>query len=507
MTSAFLLNIAIIIFGWSRYRQFRKEIAARKLAEQQASRLAVLDTLTELFNRSSFNDVVDKLLSNAAKAGQAVVVLVADLDGFKAINDLNGHDVGDLMLRECAARLCACAPSSAIAGRVGGDEFALAFPVDRQRRGTAKSVAEKVANLLAQPASINGVKVEVTASIGIARSDVVGLSKSPDSRELLEMASVASYHAQQQGRDRSVRFEARMADELRFQVELKRGIRQGIPNGEFIPFYEQQIDLQTGELTGFEMLARWNSPQFGLVSPDVFIPIAEEMGAIGDLSRSVIRQAMEDAKGWDPRLTLAVNISPLQLRDPWFSQKLLHLLVEANFPPQRLEIEITESCLHQNVAQVRSLITSLKNQGVRVSLDDFGTGYSSLAQLRSLPFDRIKIDRSFITNMTNDSDDAAIVHAIAMLGKGLNLPITAEGIETSDVLEKLRQYGQLKGQGYLYGRPRPAHEIAEWLSQRELAVAALPDLPTIPRHPNNGDQTDSGGEQQVSKRSGYGKSA
>ena len=189
------------------------------------------------------------------------------------------------------------------------------------------------------------------------------------------------YHAKKQGKARHFWFDAPMESELRFRSELEAGIRRGIPLGEFVPFYEQQIDLATGELSGFEMLARWNSPILGVVNPDVFIPIAEEIGAIGELSESVITQALSHAKDWDSKLSLSVNISPVQLRDPWFAQKLLKMLVEANFPPNRLEIEITESTLHENIALVRSLVVSLKNQGIRVSLDDFGTGYSSLAQL------------------------------------------------------------------------------------------------------------------------------
>jgi EAL domain-containing protein (putative c-di-GMP-specific phosphodiesterase class I) len=262
-----------------------------------------------------------------------------------------------------------------------------------------------------------------------------------------------------------------MEAELRFRNEIERGIRRGLPLGEFIPYYQEQIDLQTGELTGFEMLARWNSPTLGIVSPEVFIPVAEQIGAIGELSECVIAQALRDAQGWDRRLTLAVNISPLQLRDPWFAQKLLRTLTEANFPAQRLEIEITESCLHENIGVARTLITSLKNQGIRVSLDDFGTGYSSIAQLRSLPFDRIKIDRSFVTNLVDNKDSAAIVHAIALLGRGLGLPITAEGIESSEVLRELRQYGDIQGQGYLYGEPQPATAIKTRLSDLGLLNA------------------------------------
>ena len=228
---------------------------------------------------------------------------------------------------------------------------------------------------------------------------------------------------------------------------------------EFVPYYEQQIDLESGKLVGFEMLARWKSPALGLVSPDIFIPIAEEIGIIAELSEKLMIQAFADAKEWDPALTLSVNISPVQMRDPWFSQKLLKLLVKCEFPTNRLEIEITESCLHENIGMVRSMISSLRNQGVQISLDDFGTGYSSLEQLRSLPFDRIKIDRSFISELRNADASSKIVDAIVSLGRGLDMPITAEGIEDKQILESLKQMGQLKGQGYLYGRPETATQV------------------------------------------------
>lgn len=218
------------------------------------------------------------------------------------------------------------------------------------------------------------------------------------------------------------------------------------------------------------MLARWNSPSLGLVNPDLFIPVAEEIGVIADLSESVIRQALLDARHWNPKLTLSVNISPIQLRDPWFAQKLLKLLVEANFPANRLEIEITENSLHDNIGLVRSMITSLKNQGIRVSLDDFGTGYSSLAQLRTLPFDRIKIDRSFITTLPDSKDSATIVQSIVALGEGLGLPITAEGVESEEVLHELRKFSGLKAQGYLYGMPETARTTAAELAQLDLLL-------------------------------------
>ena len=220
------------------------------------------------------------------------------------------------------------------------------------------------------------------------------------------------------------------------------------------------------------MLARWISPEFGVVSPEMFIPLAEELGVIAQLSESLIRMALEDAKGWDPELTLSVNISPVQLRDPWFAQKLLRLLTECGFPPPRFEIEITESCLHENIAVVRSILTSLKNQGVKVSLDDFGTGYSSLAQLRALPFDRLKIDRSFVAELAKEGANSELVAAIVALGRGLGLPIVAEGIENDEALAVLRQLGDLKGQGYHYGMPEDAEATLE-----RLMMQAAHDIP------------------------------
>lgn len=212
------------------------------------------------------------------------------------------------------------------------------------------------------------------------------------------------------------------------------------------------------------MLARWKSPSAGTVSPEVFIPIAEEMGVIAELSEQLIERALTDAKDWDESITLSINISPVQLRDPWFAQKLLKMLISQSFPPQRLEVEITESSLHDNVDLVRVLITSLRNQGVQVSLDDFGTGYSSLEQLRTLPFDRLKIDRSFVGELSAAKSNSPIVDAIVSIGRGLNLPMTVEGIEDQAILDALKKMGKLKGQGYLYGQPESGEQVRERLA-------------------------------------------
>src|SRR5690606_1145234 len=265
-------------------------------------------------------------------------------------------------------------------------------------RTTFDQLAGDIVAAVSRPVEAGNCRIDVTVSVGVATSRQPGHER-PDAETLAHWADVAMYHAKKSGRDRYAWFEPRMESELRFRNALESGLREGIPKGEFVPYYEQQIDIQTGELVGFEMLARWKSPDFGTVSPDLFIPLAEDLGVIGELSEGLIRRALQDAKGWDEHLTLSVNISPLQLRDPWLAQKLLMLLQESGFPPHRFEIEITESCLHENIAVVRSIIASLKNQGVKVSLDDFGTGYSSLAQLRALSFDRLKIDRSFVSEL------------------------------------------------------------------------------------------------------------
>lgn len=474
IVNAFLLNIAIIIFGWSRYRDLCREIEACTAAENKARHLAETDPLTGFLNRRSFNNAVSARLDEASQRDRVVALMMMDIDNFKQINDYNGHQTGDQLLLESARRIRGCLPPDAAVGRIGGDEFALTFAFERHHAEKVASVASSLVAAFNRNVPINGLQLKITASIGVARSDAqLADGKNADARALLDMADMAMYHVKRQGRNNWSWFEESMANEMRYRAQLESGIREGIANGEFVPYYEQQVDLQTGEVTGFEMLARWKSPTLGLVSPELFIPVAEEIGAISDLSEQVIARALEDAKGWDPSLTLAVNISPLQLRDPWFAQKLLKLLVEASFPAHRLEIEITESCLHQNVAQVRSLIASLKNQGIKISLDDFGTGYSSLAQLRTLPFDRIKIDRSFVTNLVDSTDSAAIVHAIALLGRGLNLPITAEGIESGAILDHLRQYGEIKGQGFFYGRPVPAAELQDWLERHGKSLGSV----------------------------------
>jgi diguanylate cyclase (GGDEF)-like protein len=471
LINAVLLNVALLIFGWRRYRDLNREIAERRKAETLAHELASRDPLTGCLNRRSGMPAINALLQDAEQRRYAVAVLMLDLDNFKQINDLNGHAIGDRVLREVAARLVNLLPQDAVVARIGGDEFVCALSYDPDHRKRVDRLADELVEAVSRPVEEQGLHVEATVSIGVASSrgdDGAPIAGGSDA--LVHHADIAMYHAKKRGRNRHYWFEEQMESELRHRAELEMGIRKGISAGEFVPYFEQQIDLATGKLVGFEMLARWHSPQFGLVTPELFIPIAEDIDVIADLSETLIRQALREAREWDPSLTLSVNISPLQLRDPWFAQKLLRLLLEADFPPRRLEIEITESCLHENIETVRTIVTSLKNQGIRISLDDFGPGYSSLSQLRSLPFDRLKIDRSFVTELAEGGATHELVEAIIALGRGLSLPVTAEGVETPAILETLRAMGQLKGQGYLYGHPEDSATTRERLQKLNLLV-------------------------------------
>ena len=259
--------------------------------------------------------------------------------------------------------------------------------------------------------------------------------------------------------------------ELQERSEIEAGVRAGISAGELVPYFEQQIDLATGKLRGLEMLARWHHPTRGLVAPDEFISIAEDCGLIGELSLCVMRQALLDARAWDNSLTLSVNISPIQLKDPWLAQKLAKLLSETGFPAERLEVEITERSLLQDIGLVQAIVLSLKNQGIRLALDDFGTGYSSLAHLCALPFDRVKIDRSFVTSINDNPESAAIVASITRLAETLNLAVTAEGVEDSLIEARLRSMGSYTGQGWLFGRPMPVEDARALLVGRGLLPA------------------------------------
>jgi diguanylate cyclase (GGDEF)-like protein len=464
LTIALLLNIALILFGWSRYRALAQEVHERTAAEAKARQLAASDPLTGFLNRRSLAEKGAELLHRAERRGKTVAILMLDLDHFKTVNDMNGHSVGDSLLCAVAEEITRCMPPGALTARFGGDEFACAFLYDAQAPHVVDRIAERLVSRLAMPFPAAGSHVHISGSIGIARSDTDCTSVDA----LVRRSDIAMYHAKSAGRNRYSWFDESMELLLKERNELEIGLRAAIPNGEIIPFFEPQIDLASGKLQGFEVLARWEHPTRGIISPDLFIPIAEETGLINDLAQTVMRQAFLAARDWDTGITLSVNISPGQLRDPYFAQKMVRLLVETGFPAGRLEVEITESSLFENLGLAQSIVGSLKNQGIRIALDDFGTGYSSLAHLRALPFDRIKIDRSFVTSVNENAESAAIVSAIARLGDSLNLPIVAEGIEDEGIRDRLLSLGCAKGQGWHFSKPLTVAGARLMLAERDL---------------------------------------
>lgn len=477
LAAALILNIALMLFGWRRYRDLLVEVAERTEAEERARYLAAVDPLTGFLNRRAFMDMGRAALDRAAAQQRGATIFLIDLDRFKNVNDIHGHSVGDLVLQEAARRITAILPPSAQIARLGGDEFVALVCHDGDREIIERLAGQLVAGL-ERPLDVANRQVRTGASIGIAQPQENGASPT-DIDLLIRHADIAMYHSKGVGRNRFSWFEPGMEAAVQDRNLIENGIREGMPRGEFVPYFEPQIDLATGTLKGFEMLMRWHSPHLGLVMPDRFIAIAEASGLIADLSMAVTRKAMEVARHWHPSLTLAINISPQQLKDPWFSQKLMKLLVETGFPANRLEVEITESSLFENMALVRSIVTSLKNQGVSLSLDDFGTGYSSLSHLRALPFDRIKIDRSFVIAMRDSDDARAIVQAIVRLGESLSMPITAEGVEDEAIARELMALGCATAQGWHYGKPSSPGETRRFLAARGMAQGSE-DVPTAP---------------------------
>jgi diguanylate cyclase (GGDEF)-like protein len=475
LMAGMLLNLALILFGWRRYRDLVATSSQRDEAEARAFTLARTDELTGFLNRRALAEEGSAVIAQAVRRDKAVALLVVDLDHFKSVNEVHGHLAGDTILRTATDIIRKALPASAVAGRLDGDEFAVLLPFDPRHTNTVDSIADYTIGALAQPLAAKGVTAHIGATIGIARTE----ADCQTVEALLRRANIAMHAAKAAGRGRHAWFDATMERELISRNAIEAGLREGIPLGQFVPYYEPQIDLTTGNVIGFEVLARWEHPTRGVIPPDSFIPVAEECGLIADMSVSVMRRAFTEARDWDPSITLSVNIAPTQLKDPWLAQKIVKLLVETGYPANRLEIEITESSLFQNLSLAQSIIGSLKNQGIRLALDDFGTGYSSLAHLRALPFDRIKIDKSFVTAMNKDPESLAIVNAISKLGESLNLPITAEGIEDQGIYDSLRRMGCNKGQGWHFGKPMTVAAARRLLAEKGLLPSARGINPQI----------------------------
>ncbi|KGB55529.1 Diguanylate cyclase/phosphodiesterase [Sphingopyxis sp. LC81] len=471
LAAAMILNVALILFGWRRYEDLNREIRERTEAEQRARYLADTDPLTGFLNRRALLATGQRMIAGAIAEKRQVALFLLDLDHFKTVNDIHGHAAGDRVLQVAAERISAVLPPNATKARLGGDEFVAMLTFEPAARADIDALAAELVMVLDNMITHDAQQIRIGASLGISLASDASVTM----ETMVRQADIAMYHGKDEGRNRHIWFETGMEMAVQVRNQIETGIRDGMPRGEFVPHFEPQVDIASGRLIGFEMLMRWESPEYGMIPPERFIPVAEESGLIGELSLQVIREAMEIAKRWDPTIMLAVNISPQQLKDPWFSQKLTKLLVEVGFPAAQLEVEITESSLFENLPLVRSIVTSLKNQGVSLSLDDFGTGYSSLSHLRALPFDRIKIDRSFVAAMRGSPDAQAIVVAIVRLGESLAMPITAEGVEDEATAIELTRLGCSKGQGWYFGRASSAAD-----TERLLADRGLLRVPMVP---------------------------
>jgi diguanylate cyclase (GGDEF)-like protein len=468
-STALTLNVALILFGWRRYVDLQHEAEMRAEQERRATVLATTDPITGLYNRKGFADRGAQLCAAAAERGDNLVVISFQIHRFKSVNDQHGYETGDRLLKSISVALAdALGPDSVIA-RLGGDEFAVALALPADEMGRAEELAEAVLQIVTRPVLFEERIIQVGAFTGIASTPAAS-ARIPD---VLRRADMAMDHARSGRVARPVWFDSGMERALIAHSEIEQGIRVGLEHGQFVPYFEPQVDLSTGEIVGFEVLARWIHPLSGVIGPDLFIPVAEEVGLIGRLSEHVIAEALREAANWDPKVKVSVNISPFQLADGWLAQRIVRTLADTGFPAERLVIEITESSLFADLDLARTIVTSLKNQGIRLALDDFGTGFSSLAHLRSLPFDIIKIDRSFVSNINSKRESSAIVRAVTTLAAALNVPVCVEGIENEDSYQAVVRLGCEIGQGWYFGKPMPAEQARELLASRDEHDAPL----------------------------------
>ena len=426
----------------------------------QTTAIAGTDLLTGLPNRRRFCEELEEALADGRQSGLDHALLLIDLDRFKAVNDAQGHPAGDELLRLVGDRLREVLRDDRHLARLGGDEFAFLLrcdPAGPDRPQTdPAAVAARMVDALAKPFALKGgtvVQVGASIGIGLTRVDDQGIG------DLMHRADVGLYRAKAEGRGCFRFFEQGTDARVRAVAQLEGELRRAVDDDVVVPHFQPLIDLDSGRLVGVEMLARWPHPARGMISPAEFIPLAEDSGLIGPMTISLMRQACRAAAGWPGHVTLACNLSPIQLRDPGLPSTVAKVLAETGFPAARLELEVTESALVGDLALARRLLEEIRALGVKLALDDFGTGYSSLRHLQLLPFDKLKIDQSFVGAMVADKESAKIVSAVVGLGHSLGLSTVAEGVETEEVAELLRGLGCDIGQGWLFGRPVPAHRI------------------------------------------------
>ncbi|MDR6636360.1 diguanylate cyclase (GGDEF)-like protein [Phyllobacterium sp. 1468] len=456
-----VLCVGFCGFAYSvrRLIELRSEVRRRRTAEDNASWIAMHDPLTRLPNRRFMSEFIQQLAPSTAEGKASHTAFAIDLDGFKKANDLLGHHGGDMVLIEVSDRLRRKFPSDVVA-RIGGDEFTIL--VDNQSLQSPVATAQELVGIISEPMIIEGRQVEVGASVGVATPEHV-----VNPEQLPEYADVALYVAKRSGRNSTKMFDPAMLEYVSGRAKMEQALRVAVRNHDIVPYFQPLIDMEDGKLVGFEALARWQRDNGEFTPPDVFIALAEQAGLIIELSESILRQACKAALEWPNHLTLAFNVSPTQLSDRRLGLRIIEILAETGLSPQRLEIEITESALVRDTEMGMAIVSDLHNAGVRIALDDFGTGFSSLSQLGKLSFDKIKIDRSFVTDCEHDPKRQKIVNAILNLGRGLGIETTAEGIETPAQYALMKQMGCDTGQGYLFSAARAVDDIPELIASFE----------------------------------------
>ena len=437
-----------------------EDITEQKLAGERIKYMAHHDGLTSLANRALFRQQLDAAMTEFRRTGRKVTLYFFDLDGFKKINDTLGHPIGDALLRMLADRLRHCAGDGDTVARLGGDEFGILHPASPNAKDET-ALARELVQRISKPYDVGGNRLTVTASIGISASG----EACADSDRMLRNADVALYRAKGDGRNAFRFYDPSMDHHLEEKRARELSVRNALARGELEVHYQPFVSVTNERICGFEALIRWRHPERGLLPPSEFIPIAEEAGFIGALGEWVLRKACEDAATWPVYIGLAVNISPSQCA-PALTQTVMSALAASRLSPGQLELEITESALLQDSSTTVSVLHQLRGLGVKISMDDFGTGYSSLSYLRSFPFDKIKIDKSFVKDVLTDGDSLAIVRAVAGLGASFGVPTTAEGVETIEQFEQVRDAGCTHVQGYYFGRPMPLDQVHQLLHKR-----------------------------------------
>jgi diguanylate cyclase (GGDEF)-like protein/PAS domain S-box-containing protein len=436
------------------------DVSSARALSLRMSYLAQHDSLTDLPNRTLLNDRLDRAIVLAERHRQRLAVLFLDVDRFKHINDSVGHVIGDRLLQSLAERLQTCVRNSDTVSRQGGDEFVILLSEVTHAADAAVS-AEKLLLALSEPHRIDQHDLEVTVSIGIATYPDDGT----DAETLLKRADFAMYHAKESGRNKYQFFEPKMNVRAIERQSLENELRHALERREFAMHYQPKVNLHSGAITGIEALIRWHHPQRGLVLPAQFIPIAEECGFIVPIGQWVLRESCQQAKLWQdaglPSVRMAVNVSTVELRAKDFLTGLRDILMETGLDPLHLELELTETFLMQDMTSTAAVLRAINELGVRLTLDDFGTGYSSLSHLKRFPIGTLKIDQSFVRNVTTDADDASIVSAVINMAKSLDMCVVAEGVETPQQLAFLREQNCPEGQGYYFNRPVTAREFTK----------------------------------------------